>query len=195
VIAYKNKRYTPEEYLALEDKVNDKSEYFAGEIFAMAGGSFNHDMISGNMYAAFHQFARAKSCFAFTSNMKLLVQDNGLYTYPDAMLLCGTPRFAPGRTDTIINPQVIVEVLSESTENYDRSKKFELYRALETFRDYLLIDQNRVYAEYFHKVDLGGWLLTIAQDINMTLTIPSIGLDIPVQLIYEQVNWQSPQTG
>jgi len=190
IVAYKRKLYSPEEYLASEEDAAYKSEYFAGEIFAVAGGSFNHAMISGNVYAALHQFARSKSCTAFTSNMKLLVKANGLYTYPDAMLVCGRPEFAPGRNDTVINPNLLVEVLSESTENYDRGKKFELYRALESLRAYLLIHQDRVYIEYYQKLANGSWLLTAFQKTDAALHVEAIGLDLPIDLLYEQVDWR-----
>lgn len=109
------KYYTPEEYLALEEDAEYKSEYYQGEIFAMSGGSPNHNRIAGNLYIALREALEGKSCEAFFSDMRLQVKKNGLYTYPDVMVVCGGLEFVKGRTDTITNPVVIIEVLSEST--------------------------------------------------------------------------------
>lgn len=185
--------YTTEEYLALEAAADSKSEYYDGVIYAMAGGSFNHDMISGNSYAALHEFARGGPCLAFTSNMKLRVEAHNLYLYPDAMLLCGKPKFEKNRTDVLLNPALLVEVLSKSTEHYDRGKKFEYYRTLSTFQEYLLIDQERVYVEHYHRLHIGRWEYTILTDLDEVIKLQSINLEIPVRRLYEQVDWLNQQ--
>ena len=149
------KKYSAKAYLDLEETATHKSEFYDGVIYAMAGGSFNHDMISGNVYAALHEFARTGSCIAFTSNMKLRIEAHNLYLYPDAMLIFGAPKFEKNRTDAVLNPLLLVEVLSKSTENYDRGKKFEYYRSLPTFQEYLLIDQERVYVEHYQRLHIG----------------------------------------
>lgn len=182
---------SPEEYLTQEELATVKSEYFKGQIFAMAGGSANHETIAGNTFVALHQFARTKSCRAFSSNLRVLVQANGLYTYPDAMLICGQLQFVPGRTDTVTNPLLLVEVLSSSTEHYDRGDKFELYRGISTFAYYVLIHQERIFVELFQKVR-GGWLLTEVQDRQASLVIDDLGLVIPLNAIYEGVDWLTP---
>jgi Uma2 family endonuclease len=183
------KKYSAKAYLALEEQATEKSEFYNGVIYAMAGGSFNHDMISGNVYAALHEFAHTGSCIAFTSNMKLRIEAHNLYLYPDAMLICGKPKFEKSRTDVILNPLVLVEVLSKSTESYDRGKKFEYYRSLPTFQEYLLIDQERVYIEHYHRLHIGRWEYTILTDLDQSLKLQSINLEIPVRRLYEQVDW------
>lgn len=185
----RKRTYTPEEYLASEEKADYKSEYYDGEIFAMAGGSYNHNIITGNIYAALHQFLAAKPCTVFTSDMRLLVEQNGLYTYPDVMVICGQARFVPNRTDTIANPVFIAEVLSKSTQEYDRGFKFESYRSLDSFQDYLLIDQERIHLEYYHKQADDQWLLTELKSTAQTLNIRSISFEIPISQIYQKVDW------
>jgi Uma2 family endonuclease len=182
---------SPEEYLALEEKADYKSEYYNGEIFAMAGGSYNHNVIAGNLYAALNQFVESKACTAFTSDMRLLVEEAELYTYPDVMVVCGRPQFVKNRIDTITNPIVIVEVLSRSTRGYDRGQKFEFYRTIETFEDYVLIDQDRVQIEYFHKLADGRWILAVFNTLEATLTIESIDFEIPLSRIYHKVDWSA----
>jgi Uma2 family endonuclease len=183
--------YTPEEYLVLEEKADHKSEYFNGEVFAMAGGSYNHNVIAGNINAALNQFAESKPCVAFTSDMRVLVKANGLYTYPDAMLVCGQVEFAEGRNDTITNPFIIVEVLSKSTRDYDRGFKFESYRLIETLQDYLLIDQERVHVEYFHKLEDGRWVLIETNLPEAELTLQTINFTLAISRIYHKVDWFS----
>ncbi len=181
--------YTPEEYLALEEKADYKSEYFNGEIFAMAGGSYNHNVIAGNINAALNQYAESKPCVAFISDMRVLVKANGLYTYPDAILVCGQVEFAEGRNDTLTNPLIIVEVLSKSTRDYDRGFKFESYRLIETLQDYLLIDQERVHVEYFHKLEDGRWVLIETNLPEAELTLQAINFTLPISHIYHKVDW------
>jgi Uma2 family endonuclease len=181
--------YTAEEYLALEEKAGSKSEYYNGQILAMAGGSYNHNIIAGNINAIFNQFAASNPCVAFTGDMRLLVKSSGLYTYPDAMLVCGQVQFAPNRNDTLINPMIIVEVLSPSTRDYDRGLKFELYRAIESLQDYILIDQTRVHVEYFHKLEPERWVLIDYNNSETTLIIQSIDLNLPISRIYHKVDW------
>ena len=181
--------HTVEEYLALEETADYKSEYFQGEIFAMAGGSYNHNVITGNLYAALNQFVVSKPCVAFTSDMRLLVQQQELYTYPDIMVLCGQPKFVKERSDTITNPTIIIEVLSKSTQDYDRGKKFEFYRTIETFKDYLLVDQERVHLEYYHCLEDGRWALREFSTSEEALLIESINFAIPIATIYHKVDW------
>jgi Uma2 family endonuclease len=182
-------KFTPEEYLAMEEEASYKSEYYDGEIFALAGASFNHNIISGNLYAALNRAFSDKPCMAFTNDMRLLVEEYELYTYPDVMVLCDNPEFVKDRDDTIKNPILIAEVLSESTKDYDRGQKFEFYRSIKTLKDYILIDQSRVHIEYFHKIESGKWLMKEITDIDETLTLKSIDLEVPIEDIYNKVNW------
>lgn len=148
-----------------------------------------HELLCGNIYSALRLAASGKSCIAFASNLKLLIEAHGLYTYPGSMLICGKPKFEKGRTDTVLNPVVLVEVLSKSTREYDRGQKFEFYQTIPTFQEYILIDQERVYVEHYHKVKDGTWLLTILRELDARLTLQSISLEISLRQLYENVDW------
>ena len=185
----KTDTYTSEEYLALEGKADYKSEFYRGEIFAMAGGSANHDRISGNFYATLNFALETNPCEVFSSDMKLEVDEGKLYTYPDVMVVCGEPQFVVERTDIITNPILIVEVLSKSTQDYDRGLKFELYQTIDTLQEYILIDQDRVRVELFRKLEDGRWMLTILATPEANLAIQSIDLELPLNRIYNKVDW------
>ena len=191
MVAKPQKYYSPEEYLALEEATDYKSEYYQGEIFVMSGVSVNHNRIAGNVHAALNNAFDAKPCEVFMGDVRLLVKKNGLYTYPDVMVICGQLEFAEGRMDTLTNPIVIVEVLSKSTQDYDRGAKFELYRAIETLQDYVLIDQARVHMEYFRKLEDGRWLLQEFNQLEAILRIEAVGVEIPLSRVYQRVEWES----
>ncbi|RMD86186.1 MAG: Uma2 family endonuclease, partial [Calditrichaeota bacterium] len=139
------KYYTPEEYLALEEAAEYKSEYYKGEIFAMSGASINHNRIVMNLSTELNTALRDTKCEVFMSDMRLWVEAVQLFTYPDIVILCEQPQFYDDRDDTITNPFIIFEVLSESTKNYDRGEKFEFYRSLPSFQEYILVDQYKVH--------------------------------------------------
>jgi Uma2 family endonuclease len=181
--------YTPTEYLALEEAAETKSEYFQGQIFAMSGGSINHNRIAISICTMLDVAFQGKPCEVFSSDVKVWVEANSLYTYPDAMVVCGPVEYAEGRNDTITNPIVIFEVLSKSTRDYDRGKKFELYRDLPSLQDYVLIDQDRVYIECYHKVEDGRWVLTLFNNLETTLTLAAIEMSLAVSRIYHKVDW------
>lgn len=191
MVAKPQQYYQPEEYLALEETVDYRSEYYRGEIFAMAGRSLNHNRIVKNLIVALEAALEGKSCEAFISDMRLHVKQNGLYTYPDVMVVCDKLKFAKGRTDTITNPGLIIEVLSESTQAYDRGAKFELYRAIETLQDYVLIDQARVYVEYFHKWADGRWVLAEFNQLEAILKLESVAVEVPLDRVYQRVEWEN----
>ena len=140
--AHPSLRLTPEEYLALERKSEHKSEYFNGEMFAMTGASEPHNLIAGNVFASLHFQLRTRQCKVYPSDMRVKVGPVGLYTYPDVTVVCGEARFDDAQKDTLTNPTIIVEVLSASTEGYDRGKKFEHYRKLESLAEYFLFAEN-----------------------------------------------------
>ncbi len=183
------KFYTPEEYLVLEECATAKSEYYSGEIFAMAGGSSNHNLIAGNVHARLHQALKRKPCWIYQSDMRLLVKSNGLYTYPAVMVVCGKLEFAEGRMDTLANPILILEVLSQSTKDYDRQAKFDLYQALDSLQDYVLIDQERVHVQYFHRLDHGDWRLRTHRQLSESVTLDSVAVTIPLADIYDKLEW------
>jgi Uma2 family endonuclease len=189
------KLYTPQEYLALEETAEYKSEYYQGEIFAMAGGSINHNRIVGNVSAALNVAFANRPCEAFASDMRVQVRQDGFYTYPDVAIVCGEIEFSQGRDDTITNPVIIVEVLSPSTKNYDRTTKFELYRGLESFQDYILIDQERVYIEYHHKLERQKWVMQLYTNPAETLKFQAIEFELPLVRIYHRVKFEPEREG
>lgn len=178
---------SPEEYLAQEETAEGRSEYYQGQIFAMSGGSVNHNRIAKNMVIALDGAFGNKPCEAFITDMRLLVKPNGLYTYPDVMVVCGQLEFAQGRDDTLTNPVVIVEIISKSTEGYDRGAKFELYRALDSLQDYVLIDQYKVHVEHFHRLEDGRWILQEFNQLDATLPLDTIDVEITLPQIYQNV--------
>jgi Uma2 family endonuclease len=181
--------YTPEEYLELEEAAEYKNEYRDGEIVPMTGASINHNRIAGNFYAALKYALRGQNYEGFTSDLRLWIPRYRLYFYPDVMVIEGDPVFDGTRTDTITNPRAIAEVLSKSTKNYDRAEKFEYYRSIPEFREYILIDQYKFHIEHFAKTSDGKWLLTDYESSESVLALPSLELEIPLSEIYERVNF------
>lgn len=184
--------FTPEEYLQLEEISETKHEYFNGEIFDMVGTSRNHSLIAANLITALSNRLVAKPCEVYDSNIRVLVKANGLYTYPDVSVACGTPEFIHRQTDTLTNPTLIVEVLSPSTRNYDRGQKFELYKALASLRDYLLVEQDRVYVEYFHRAKgRRTWSAATFDHLKEAVSLQGIGCELPLREIYRKVQFAS----
>ncbi|MEM7128497.1 MAG: Uma2 family endonuclease [Chloroflexota bacterium] len=180
---------TPEEYLIREESALEKSEYFNGQIFLMAGGSPNHNEICSNIGTEVRIRVRGTSCRQFGSETKLLVRANGLYTYPDGMIVCGQVQMANDKTQIILNPRVIFEVFSPSTENYDRGEKFRLYRPLSSFQEYILVHQDRPYIEQHLKQDDRSWRTYFIEGVDETLALHTVDLSIPLRQIYEFVDW------
>ncbi len=183
------KAITPNEYLEMERAALQKSDYYAGEVFLMAGASPNHNRIAGNVLTELNGGLRGESCEVFGSGQRLYVKKNGLYTYPDVMAVCGRIEFDSRDKDSITNPVLIIEVLSSSTANYDRGGKFELYRDIPAFREYVLIHQDKVHIEHHLADGKGGWLLTETKTLEAKLLLATIGLSIPLARIYERVDW------
>ena len=182
--------YTPEEYLALEEKAEYKSEYYRGEIVAMAGASINHNRIAKNVSFAIDGGLGGRPCESFIGDVRLWIEQRQFYTYPDVMVVCGSLEFVEGRTDTVTNPQIIIEVLSESTENYDRSKKFHAYWTLDSLTEYVLVDQYRQRVEYFCRASEKEWLLRVLTKEDDVLKLETIGVEIPLEIIYHNVAWE-----
>ncbi len=180
--------YTPEEYFAMEAEY--KSEYHHGEVVAMAGASPNHNRISGNVFRVIGNALEDKPCEVFMNDLRLWVEQKNQATYPDVMVVCEGLKFADGRMDTITNPQIIIEVLSKSTEAYDRSDKFHAYWTLETLKEYVLIDQYRIRVEYFRRLDEKTWELRIFTQLDDLLSLKSIEIKIPLDKIYHKVTWE-----
>jgi Uma2 family endonuclease len=179
---------TPEEYLAIERKAEYKSEYFNGEMFAMAGASEPHVSIVANvMYLLVGQL-RGRPCKAYSTDLRLQVSPTGLYTYPDVVVVCGQPQFADAELDMILNPTLIVEVLSDSTQDYDRGGKFEQYRSLSSFSEYVLVAQDRCHVEHFVRQPDNRWLLSETNKIGDTIHLSSIDCTLALLEVYDKVN-------
>jgi len=179
--------YTPEEYLALERKAEYKSEYFNGEIFAMSGASERHNLIVGNVFAALHAQFRNRPCKAYASDMRVKVSATGLYTYPDVIALCEEAQFDDEQKDTLLNPTVIIEVLSPSTEAYDRGEKFAHYRKLASLAEYVLVSQDKPHVEHYVRQPDNQWLLSEASRLQDVVHLPSISSTLVLAEIYEKV--------
>ena len=180
--------FTPEEYLEREAKAEYKSQYFAGEIFAMAGVQPSHDRININLITALHQRFRGKPCSVFTSDMRVRAADD-MYTYPDLTALCGEPEFATvgKQPPSLLNPRVIFEVLSPSTEAFDRGIKFARYRRLETLTDYVLISTHQMRVEHHRLRDDGVWDYEDLGEPDELLRLTSVECELPLAEIYERV--------
>jgi Uma2 family endonuclease len=180
--------YTPQEYLRLEREANYKSEYFKGEIFAMAGASFNNNIVNENCSVLIGSFLRKKPCQSFSRDMKLHIPANTLYTYPDLMVVCGDKKFVDGEKDIIMNPVIIIEILSKTTEAYDRGDKFALYRSIPSLREYVMISSTSLRAEVMRREsELGLWFLASEADtLEGSIEIKSIELELSLSDIYEE---------
>lgn len=180
--------YSPEEYLALEEAADYKSEYIDGEIIPMAGGSTNHNQIAGNFYAELSFAFKKLDYRVFMSDVRLWLPQRRIYTYPDLMVVVGEPEYYNNRTDTITTPSVIIEVLSPSTKGYDRSKKFEAYRTIPKFQEYLLLDQTRIYIEHFSKTDKKRWSFCEYDESDDAIALSSLSFEVSLADIYNKVN-------
>jgi Uma2 family endonuclease len=186
---------SPAEYLTFErSSLERRHEYHEGEVFAMTGGSFAHSLLIGNLTAALHARAAERGCFVCPSDMRLKVEGANAYLYPDVTVVCGEPQFDDSARDSLLNPLVIVEVLSDSTESYDRGDKFGLYRAIPSLADYLLVSQKRAQVEHFHRADDDTWTLTVVGP-GSALTLPSVGCELAVDDLYRQVPLQEGVEG
>lgn len=179
--------FTPEEYLELERKAEYKSEYCNGEIFAMSGASRRHNAIALTLYAMFVQRNRGRKCQGFTSDMRVLVDPPGLYTYPDLSATCGEPQFADASEDTLINPALVVEIVSPSTEAYDRGKKARMYRGMSSLQELLLIAQDRYDVELRRRQADGTWLLLDAVGLDASIELTSVSCTLPLGELYENL--------
>lgn len=190
MLAQERQLYTRAEYLTFEEKADFRSEYRQGEIVAMAGASVNHNRIVGNVFNALSNAIGTKLCEAFVTDLRVWVEKRNLFTYPDVLAICGDLTFYEDRTDTITNPQVIIEVLSESTAAYDRGEKFQAYWTLDSLAEYVLIDQYRVRVEYFRRISEKEWRLIVLTKTDEVLTLESVGGDLPLDQIYRNVVWE-----
>ncbi|NJL27175.1 MAG: Uma2 family endonuclease [Thermoanaerobaculia bacterium] len=174
---------TPEDYLSAEREADFKSEYVGSEVLAMAGASFVHNVVAANAVGALWSRLRGGPCRVVPSDMRIKVGNQ--YLYSDVAVVCGEPRFLDERTDALLNPTVIIEVLSESTKNYDRGEKFMRYRQLDSLQEYVLVDPTEPHVEHFRR-ESGRWVLVETSVIEDRIALTSIGCDLPLAEIYER---------
>lgn len=182
--------FTPEEYLSLELPAEYKSQYVAGEIFAMAGGQPWHNHLSTNIIIALGNQLRGRSCRVFNSDMRVRVKSADMYTYPDVSALCGKPVFeTDDNPQSLLNPQVIFEVLSPSTATFDRGDKFTRYRRLESLVDYVLVDSEQVGIEHHLRLPSGAWTMNPHEHPANVLKLASVTCELTLAEIYDQVTF------
>jgi Uma2 family endonuclease len=178
---------TPEEYLEIEREAETRSEYLDGEMFAMTGGSYFHNVILGNLVGELRQKLKGRSCTVCPNDQRVRVPETGLYTYPDIVVICGDPLFEDEAVDTLLNPLLIVEVLSPTTEAYDRGKKFEGYRTIPTLAEYVLVSQHKPLVEQYLRQDDQHWLLTATSGRERSISLASIQCELGLAEIYDKV--------
>jgi Uma2 family endonuclease len=182
---------TPEEYLAREAMAEARSEYRDGNTYAMAGASRAHNLIAGNTFAELHARLGGRLCETYMSDMRVKVSKTRLYAYPDVVVVCGTPRFEEDQGESLLNPTVLIEVLSPSTEAYDRGGKFTHYRRLDSLCEYILIAQDYVHVEHYERRG-EQWLLTEFSGLDDSLSLPVLDCQIPLREIYARVDVPNP---
>jgi Uma2 family endonuclease len=177
------------EYLAGERAGDVKHEYADGRVFALASGSARHNMIATNVVASLHAQLRGRECRVYSSDLRVKMRRLGRYTYPDVSALCGTSQFEDNTQDTLLNPSVIIEVLSPSTESYDRGKKFQYYRTLESLQEYILIAQDGHHIDHFLRQDAFQWLLSEVDGLEGTLELSSIQCRLALADVYDKITF------
>ncbi len=182
--------HTREEYLELEDRAETKSEYHKGYIIAMAGTTLAHNRININLIIEIGSFLRGSKCEIFSNDLKLEIEAAESFFYPDAMIVCGEPKLVEGRKDILEDATVVIEILSPTTSSFDSNEKFSAYRALPSFKEYILIEQDIPYIKTYYKKNESEWLLQFAEGLNDTLKVISVGAEIPLSAIYQSVEFQ-----
>ena len=185
------KFYTIEEYFELELTSERRSEYRNGEIVPMTGGTPEHNRVSGNLYIALSLSLRRKPYETFHVDQRLWIPNRNLHTYPDVMVVEKPLQLKSGRTDTLMNPCFVAEVLSKSTQDYDRGEKFVAYRTIDAFKEYLLIDQYSIHVEHYVKTAAHQWLLSEYDDPNVTLSFSVFDFQIQIADLYENLDFAS----
>ena len=178
---------TSEEYLAIERKAEFKSEYFAGEMFAMAGASRQHNIIVSNIIRVLGNQLLERNCNVYPSDMRIRVIKIGKYTYPDVAVACGEEQFEDEHKDTLLNPAIIIEVLSDSTEAYDRGKKFENYQQIESLREYILVSQEPYRIEQYIRQNDKTWTYREYHEAEETIQLNAIGCALSLKEVYAKI--------
>lgn len=178
------------DFLEFERNSEERHEYYKGEIFAMSGASYEHNVIEDNIRGALHNFLKGRECRSFGSNLRISVKANTLYTYPDIIVICGKPEFIDGQFDTVLNPTLIIEILSPSTANYDKGTKFELYRDIPSLKEYLTVDSTKIHIEQFVKNDNSTWTLQEFKSISDSFAMPCINMPVIISDWYDGVEFK-----
>jgi Uma2 family endonuclease len=178
-------KLTPQKYLDLEELAEYKSEYYQGEIFAMSGGSPSHALIATNFARVLGNALQGSGCRVYNSDLRVHVPAVTFYAYPDISVVCGKLELTGDRQDNLVNPVLLVEVLSSSTESYDRGQKFSLYRSIPSLREYVLVAQDRISVEVFRRNDVGIWELHLPEEGSVSLA--SVGCTIRLDDVYVDV--------
>ncbi len=180
---------TPEQYLEIERAAEFRSEFYNGQMYAMSGGSYAHFQIIGNLGGELHAALKGRPCSVGPSELRVRVSPSRFYTYPDVIVICGEPKFADDHKDTLLNPTLIVEVLSPSTEAYDRGFKSAQYRTLESLEEYVLVSQTEPRVEAFHRQSTGHWLLSEAIGLDAVCRFESLDCGVRLADVYDRVNF------
>ena len=183
------KGMTISQYLEHESRTGEKHEYYLGELFAIVEGTPRHALIAANFLGEATQLLKGKPCIAYTGDLRIKVDSAGLYTYPDASIVCGELEMDSEVPNTVLNPTVLIEVLSESTERYERGQKSAFYRTIPSLQALVLISQDRPLVECFTRHASGGWLLTDARQLDASLVLEPIGISMPLSELYRNVQF------
>jgi Uma2 family endonuclease len=189
MLRLKKSKFTVDEYLAMEAVAEYKSEFLDGEIFALAGGTIDHNAVALDCAIELSQRLDAEKCQVMNSDNRLQIEPNGLYTYPDVMVICGKIQLVERRKDTVTNPLLIVEVLSESTRDHDRGAKFDLYKQIPSLREYVLIESERARVECYHRTADDRWTIEAFDGLDAVARLESIACEIPLRRLYRRVSW------
>jgi len=186
-------KITEEEYLAMDRAAEVRSEFLDGEMWAMSGGSMQHSQLQANLIAELVAALRGTACRTFTSDLRVRVIPHRMYAYPDVTVVCGKPLLADDRQDILVNPTAIFEVLSPTTERYDRGAKFRHYLTIDTLKDYILVDQFEMRIEQYTRGTEGAWMFRAYRQPHDELKIDSIGVALPLARIYDRVELPPPE--
>jgi Uma2 family endonuclease len=189
MVRLKKNKFTADEYLAMEVVADYKSEFYHGEIFALAGGTVDHNAVVLNCSAELRARLDPGRCQVLNSDNRLHIRRSGLYTYPDVMVVCGKVQFLERRKDTVTNPLLIVEVLSASTRDYDRGAKFDFYKQIPSLQEYVLIESERPRVECYRRSADGQWTIQAFEGLDAVARFESIACELPFRCIYLQVSW------
>lgn len=182
-------RVTPEQYLLAEREATAKSEFHDGEVLAMAGASYVHNLIVANLIRELGTQLKGQPCTVLPSDIRVWIEASRRYVYPDVTVVCGEPTFTDPEQDTIVNPTLLVEVLSKKTRNYDRGEKFERYRTLASFAEYVLLAQDRPHCEHYVRQADGHWIFTETSQLEAAVPLTTIGCELALTEVYDKVSF------